>query len=176
MERVRQYAAEVAGTAAKYLAQPDGPRVGALSFTGWDTHINEGAASGALAGLLGVLDGAIAAFERNMGAAWSETVVVLITEFGRTARINGTDGTDHGTGTVALLAGGALRGGRVIADWPGLKDANLYEKRDLAATTDLRAVLKGVLKDHLRLDDSVLATNVFPGSGDVKPMPGLLTL
>jgi uncharacterized protein (DUF1501 family) len=111
-----------------------------------------------------------------MGAAWSETVVVLITEFGRTARINGTDGTDHGTGTVALLAGGALRGGRVIADWPGLKDANLYEKRDLAATTDLRAVLKGVLKDHLRLDDSVLATNVFPGSGDVKPMPGLLTL
>ena len=176
MERVRQYAAEVAGTAAKYLAQPDGPRVGALSFTGWDTHINEGAASGALAGLLGVLDGAIAAFERNMGAAWSETVVVLITEFGRTARINGTDGTDHGTGTVALLAGGALRGGRVIADWPGLKDANLYEKRDLAATTDLRAVLKGVLKDHLRLDESVLATNVFPGSGDVKPMPGLLTL
>ena len=176
MERVRQYSAEVAGTAAKYLAQPDGPRVGALSFTGWDTHINEGAASGALAGLLGVLDGAIAAFERNMGAAWSETVVVLITEFGRTARINGTDGTDHGTGTVALLAGGALRGGRVIADWPGLKDANLYEKRDLAATTDLRAVLKGVLKDHLLLDDSVLATNVFPGSGDVKPMPGLLTL
>ena len=161
MERVRQYAAEVAGTAAKYLAQPDGPRVGALSFTGWDTHINEGAASGALAGLLGVLDGAIAAFERNMGAAWSETVVVLITEFGRTARINGTDGTDHGTGTVALLAGGTLRGGRVIADWPGLKDANLYEKRDLAATTDLRAVLKGVLKDHLRLDDSVLATTCF---------------
>jgi uncharacterized protein (DUF1501 family) len=176
IERVRQYAAEVAGTAARYLAQPDGPRVGALSFTGWDTHINEGAASGALAGLLGVLDGAIAAFERNMGAAWSETVVVLITEFGRTARINGTDGTDHGTGTVALLAGGALRGGRVIADWPGLKDANLYEKRDLAATTDLRAVLKGVLKDHLRLDDGALATNVFPGSGDIKPMPDLLTL
>ncbi len=172
--RVREYAAEVASTAAKYFAQPDGPRVGALSFTGWDTHINEGAASGALAGLLGVLDATIAAFERSMGAAWSETVVVLITEFGRTARINGTDGTDHGTGTVALLVGGALRGGRVIADWPGLKDANLYEHRDLAATTDLRAVLKGVLKDHLRLDDTVLANAVFPGSADIKPMPGLL--
>ena len=85
-----------------------------------------------------------------MGEAWRETVVVLVTEFGRTARINGNDGTDHGTGTVALLAGGALKGGRVIADWPGLKDADLYENRDLKPTTDLRAVLKGLLKDHLR--------------------------
>jgi uncharacterized protein (DUF1501 family) len=174
LARVRAYTADVAGTAAKYLAQPDGPRLGALSLTGWDTHINEGAAAGALAGLLGALDGAIAAIEHNMGAAWNDTVVVLITEFGRTARINGTDGTDHGTGTVALLAGGALRGGRVIADWPGLKEADLYEKRDLAATTDLRAVLKGVLKDHLRLDDGVLAQTVFPDSANVKPMPGLL--
>ncbi len=172
--RVREYAAEVAGTAAKYLAQPDGPRVGAVSFVGWDTHINEGAASGALASLLGVLDGAIAAAEKASGPTWNETVIVMITEFGRTARINGTDGTDHGTGTVALLAGGALQGGRVIADWPGLKDANLYENRDLKPTTDLRAVLKGVLKDHLRLDDAALAQTVFPGSGDVKPMAGLL--
>ena len=93
-----------------------------------------------------------------MGAAWRETVVALVTEFGRTARINGNDGTDHGTATVALLAGGALKGGRVIADWPGLKEADLYEKRDLKATTDLRAVLKGVLRDHLRVDDEVLAT------------------
>jgi len=173
--RVREYAAEVAGAAAKYLAQPDGPRVGALSFVGWDTHINEGAASGALANLLGVLDGAIAAAEKASGPTWNETVIVMITEFGRTARINGTDGTDHGTGTVALLVGGALRGGRVIADWPGLKDANLYENRDLKPTTDLRAVLKGVLKDHLRLDDAALAQTVFPGSGDVKPIEGLLS-
>ena len=91
-----------------------------------------------------------------------------------TARINGTEGTDHGTGTVALLVGGALKGGRVIADWPGLKPANLYEGRDLAATTDLRAVLKGALKDHLRADERVLADNVFPGSAAVKPMTGLL--
>jgi uncharacterized protein (DUF1501 family) len=172
--RIREYAADVAGAAGTYLAQHDGPRVGAVSFVGWDTHINEGAASGALAALLGVLDGAIAALEKAMAAAWSETVVVMITEFGRTARINGTDGTDHGTGTVALLAGGALQGGRVIADWPGLKDADLHEGRDLKATTDLRAVLKGVLRDHLRVDESVLATSVFPGSSDVKPMAGLL--
>ena len=109
-----------------------------------------------------------------MGPAWRETVVILVTEFGRTARINGTDGTDHGTATVALLAGGALKGGRVIADWAGLKTANLYENRDLKPTTDLRAVLKGVLKDHLRADERVLADNVLPGSAAVKPMAGLV--
>ncbi len=109
-----------------------------------------------------------------MGPAWRDTVVVLVTEFGRTARINGTEGTDHGTATVALLVGGALKGGRVIADWPGLKSANLYENRDLKPTTDLRAVLKGLLKDHLRADDRALAQNVFPGSADAKPMAGLV--
>ena len=159
--RVRAYFAEAAGTAARYLARPDGPRVGAMGFVGWDTHINEGAASGQLANLLGALDGALAAIETNMGDAWRETVVAVITEFGRTARINGTDGTDHGTGTVALLAGGALQGGRVIADWPGLKPADLYEGRDLKPTIDLRSVLKGLLKDHLRVDESALASTSF---------------
>jgi uncharacterized protein (DUF1501 family) len=172
--RVRAYFAEAAGTAARYLARPDGPRVGALGIVGWDTHINEGAAAGQLANLLGALDGALAAIETNMGDSWRETVVAVITEFGRTARINGTDGTDHGTGTVALLAGGALKGGRVIADWPGLKPANLYEDRDLKPTTDLRSVLKGLLKDHLRVDDAALASAVFPGSADVKPTAGLV--
>ena len=110
-----------AGTAAKFLARPDGPRIGALAFDGWDTHAAEGALSGRLATLLGALDGAFAAIETEMKEAWRETVVAVVTEFGRTARINGTDGTDHGTATVALLAGGALKGGRVVADWPGLK-------------------------------------------------------
>ena len=123
--RIRAYFADAAGTAARYLARADGPRVGAMGFVGWDTHINEGAASGQLANLLGALDGALAAIETNMGDAWRETVVAVITEFGRTAKINGTDGTDHGTGTVAFLTGGALRGGRVVADWPGLKPAQL---------------------------------------------------
>jgi uncharacterized protein (DUF1501 family) len=171
---VRAYFAEAAGTAARFLAKPDGPRVGAVGFIGWDTHINEGAASGQLANLLGALDGALAAIETNMGDAWRETVVTVITEFGRTARINGTNGTDHGTGTVAFLAGGALRGGRVVADWPGLKQAQLYEERDLKPTTDLRAVLKGLLRDHLRVDERALASTVFPDSIGVAPMAGLV--
>jgi len=167
--QVRAYFAEAAGTAAKFLARPDGPRVGALALDGWDTHFNEGIAQGRLSQLLGALDEALAAIKSNMGATWRETVVVLATEFGRTARINGTDGTDHGTATVALRVGGALKGGRVIADWPGLKTADLYQDRDLKPTTDLRAVLKGVLRDHLRADEKALAQTVFPGSEAVRP-------
>ena len=172
--QARAYFAEAAGAAAKFMARPDGPRVGALAFDGWDTHQDEGAVTGRLALLLAALDGAVAAIEKEMGPAWRETVVAIVTEFGRTARINGTEGTDHGTATVALLAGGALNGGRVIADWPGLKDASLYEGRDLKPTTDLRAVLKGVLKDHLRLADAALATKVFPDSLAARPLAGLV--
>jgi uncharacterized protein (DUF1501 family) len=172
---VRAYFADAAGAAAKFLAQPDGPRVGALALDGWDTHVNEGIAAGRLSQLLGSLDDALAAIKTNMGSAWQQTVVALATEFGRTAHINGTEGTDHGTATVALLVGGALKGGRVIADWPGLKPAALYQNRDLAPTTDLRAVLKGVLKDHLRADERTLAQSVFPGSDSVTPMAGLVT-
>ncbi len=174
IERIRAYFADAAGTAAKYLARPDGPRVGALAFNGWDTHINEGIASGLLANLFGALDGAFHAIETGAGDAWADTVVAVVTEFGRTARINGTQGTDHGTGTVAVLIGGALKGGRVVADWPGLKASDLYENRDLKPTTDLRAVLKGLLRDHLRVDDRALAEAVFPGSEAVKPMSGLV--
>jgi uncharacterized protein (DUF1501 family) len=174
IDQVRAYFAEAAGAAGKFLSGAEGPRIGALALDGWDTHVNEGAVNGRLAALLGALDGAIAAIKANMGDAWDETVVALVTEFGRTARVNGDAGTDHGTGTVALLAGGALKGGRVIADWPGVKDGDLYEQRDLRATTDLRAVLKGLLKDHLRVDDRALATDVFPGSEAVTAMEGLL--
>ena len=110
------------------MSRDDGPRVGALAFDGWDTHQDEGVANGRLAALLGALDGALAAVESGMGAAWKETAVAVITEFGRTARINGTEGTDHGTATIALLAGGAVKGGRVIADWPGLNEASLYQR------------------------------------------------
>ena len=172
--QVRTYFAEVTGSAAKFLAEPEGPRVGALAFDGWDTHVDEGTVKGRLANLLGALDGSIAAIETNMGKSWHETVVVLVTEFGRTARLNGTDGTDLGTATVALLAGGALKGGRVIADWPALKEADLYEKRDLKPTIDLRAVLKGLLRDHLRVDERSLEMAVFPDSAAAKPLQGLL--
>ena len=172
--QVRGYFAEAAGAAAKFLAQPEGPRIGALAFDGWDTHADEGEVTGRLANLLGALDGAIAAVETHMGGAWRETVVALVTEFGRTAHVNGTMGTDHGTATVALLAGGALKGGRVIADWPGVAEANLYEKRDLKPTTDLRAVMKGLLRDHVSVPEGALATSVFPDSAVIKPMSGLV--
>lgn len=171
--QVAAFFAESAGAAARFLAQPDGPRVGALSFDGWDTHANEGETNGRLAALLGALDGALAAIEQNMGAAWRETVVAVVTEFGRTARVNGTDGTDHGTATVALLVGGALAGGRVVSDWPGVGETQLYDQRDLRPTTDLCAVFKGLLRDHLRAGDSTLAA-AFPDSATVKPLAGLV--
>jgi len=165
---------QVARGAAKLMAADDGPRIAALAFDGWDTHANEGGQVGRLAGLLSGLDGALAEFESGLGAHWRDTVIVVATEFGRTARINGTEGTDHGTGTIALLAGGAVKGGRVIADWPSLKAGRLYEGRDLAPTTDLRAVIKGVLADHLGVGDRVLADAVFPDSAMAKPMKGLI--
>ena len=164
----------VARGAAKLMVADDGPRIAALAFDGWDTHANEGGPVGRLAFLLSGLDGALAEFESGLGEHWRDTVVVVATEFGRTARINGTDGTDHGTGTIALLAGGAVRGGRVIADWPSLKAASLYQGRDLAPTTDLRAVIKGVLADHLGIGEAVLASTVFPESAAARPMKGLI--
>src|SRR6266568_9196945 len=164
----------VARGAAKLMAADDGPRIAALAFDGWDTHANEGGPVGRLALLLSGLDGALAEFQSGLGERWRDTVVVIATEFGRTARINGTEGTDHGTGTIALLAGGAVKGGRVISDWPGLKNANLYEGRDLKPTTDLRAVLKGLLQDHLGIASGVLASSVFPDSAPVKTMKGLV--
>jgi uncharacterized protein (DUF1501 family) len=164
----------VARGAAKLMAADDGPRIGALAFDGWDTHANEGGPVGRLAQLLSGLDGALAEFESGLGPRWRDAVVVVVTEFGRTARINGTAGTDHGTGTIALLAGGAVKGGRVISDWPGLKPANLYQGRDLAPTTDLRAIMKGVLQDQFGLTERILGETVFPDSAPVKPMKGLV--
>jgi uncharacterized protein (DUF1501 family) len=159
--------------AAKLMAADDGPRVAALAFDGWDTHANEGGATGRLAQLLGGLDAAFEALQKGLGNRWKDTSIVAITEFGRTARINGTVGTDHGTGTVAFLAGGAIKGGRVIADWPGLKDEQLFERRDLKPTTDLRAVLKGLLADQFGLTPTLLGDAVFPQSGAIRPMTGL---
>ncbi len=174
INQVRAYFAEAAGTAGQFLAHPDGPRVGALALDGWDTHNNEGAVNGRLSRLLAALDGALAAIATKMGSAWNETVVAVVTEFGRTAHINGTEGTDHGTATVALLVGGALKGGRVIADWPGVNESSLLEKRDLKPTTDLRAVLMGLLRDHLGVQERALTADIFPGSEDVKPIEGCL--
>jgi len=164
-----------AGVAAgKLLSREDGPRIGSMSFLGWDTHANEKPTDGQLGKLLGALDQAVDGLKSEMGAVWHETVIVVATEFGRTARMNGTFGTDHGTGTVAFVVGGAVKGGRVIADWPGLAEAKLYQNRDLAPTTDLRAIFKGLLHDHVGLDEKTLASEIFPDSAKVKPLGGLV--
>jgi uncharacterized protein (DUF1501 family) len=166
----------LASAAARFLAAPDGPRIAVLEATGWDTHANQGAEQGQLAARLGGLDAAIAALQRDLGDAWQRTAVLVVTEFGRTVAVNGTRGTDHGTGTCAFLAGGAVRGGRVLADWPGLAERNLYQARDLKPTTDLRAVFKGVLRDHLRVAPGALDTQVFPASAGAAAMDGLIEM
>ena len=165
---------EVVHAAAEFLRRDDGPKVAVFDTTGWDTHANEGSAQGQLAGRLAALDAGLRALKEQLGPAWGETAVLLATEFGRTAAINGTRGTDHGTGAAAFLVGGAVRGGRVIADWPGLAGRALYEGRDLMPTLDLRSVLKGVLEEHLLISARALDTAVFPDSGAAKALGGLV--
>jgi uncharacterized protein (DUF1501 family) len=165
---------QAAQGAARLLAASDGPRVAALSFDGWDTHANQGGATGRLAHLLGGLDSAFGVFEEVLKPVWSDTAVIVVTEFGRTARVNGTVGSDHGTGTVAFMLGGAVAGGRVFADWPGLAQNQLHEGRDLKPTIDLRVVLKGLMQDHLNIPAHVLAEKIFPGSQHVSAMKGLV--
>ncbi len=162
---------QMARGAARLIAHPEGPRVAALAFEGWDTHAHE---VERLSKLLSGLDNALAAFEQELGPVWKDTAILVATEFGRTARINGTEGTDHGTATTAFLAGGSIRGGRVIADWPGLKLAQLRDGRDLAPTTDIRAIIKGLAVDHLGASAAMLDKAVFPGSEAIRPMKGLI--
>ena len=166
--------AEVARAAAGFLRREDGPRVAVFDTNGWDTHANEGGAQGQLASRLGELDTGLATLHQELGTAWKDSAVLLVTEFGRTAAINGTRGTDHGTATVAFLLGGAVAGGRVIADWPGLSSRALYQGRDLAATLDLRSVLKGLLSEHLTVPPRALEQEVFPDSAAAKTLRGLL--
>ncbi|MHB8285339.1 MAG: DUF1501 domain-containing protein [Caulobacteraceae bacterium] len=161
-------------TAAQFLTAPDGPSIAVLSLDGFDTHANQGAETGQLANRLAILDGVIAGLQTGMGAQWSKTVVVVATEFGRTAHVNGTGGTDHGTASTLILAGGALKPGGIIGDWPTLDSAKLFEARDLAPTLDVRQVFKGVLIEHLGVDGRALETAIFPDSRDARPVRGLI--
>jgi len=157
--------------AAGFMAATDGPRLGFVEDSGWDTHSQQ---APVLARKLAELDQGLRQFHDGIGEAWSRTAVVVATEFGRTAAVNGTGGTDHGTGTLAMLAGGAIAGGRIAGDWPGLSPAQLNEGRDLRATTDLRSVFKGVVGDHLGIARATLDGRVFPDSGGTAAMKGLL--
>ena len=160
--------------AAGFLVREDGPRVAVFDTSGWDTHANEGAAQGALAQRLGVLDQGLRSLCTSLGDVWQHTAVVVVTEFGRTVAINGTRGTDHGTGAAALLVGGGVQGGRVIADWPGLSAKALYAGRDLQPTLDLRSVFKSLLRDHLGVPKAHIESQVFPDSAAAAYLPDLV--
>lgn len=173
----RGLAAQVTETAkatANFLAQQQGPRVAVFETTGWDTHANQGGDNGALALRLKALDAGLSTLHDAMGSAWQHTTVLVATEFGRTAAVNGTRGTDHGTGAAAFLLGGAVKGGRVITRWPGLSASALYQGRDLAPTTDLRSVIKSLLRDHLGVAPSRIDRDVFPDSGAAPYLTGLV--
>jgi uncharacterized protein (DUF1501 family) len=159
--------------AARILQQPNGPNIAAMEFSGWDTHANQGLAGGALDRLLGQLADGLVAFRTEMGAAWPNTTVVVMTEFGRTARPNGTRGTDHGTAGAGFVLGTTVGKSHVVSDWPGLSARALFEGRDLTPTLDTRAVLKAALAGTFDLTAAQLE-RVFPGSAAVRPATGLL--
>jgi uncharacterized protein (DUF1501 family) len=159
--------------AARILRQENGPNIAAMEFSGWDTHANQGLAGGALDRLLGQLANGLVTFRTEMGAAWPNTTVVVMTEFGRTARPNGTRGTDHGTAGAGFVLGTRLSKAQVIADWPGLSQGSLFEKRDLKPTLDTRAVLKSALAGTFDLTAAQL-DRVFPGSASIRPVAGIV--
>lgn len=161
-------------TAGQWLARPDGPRIATLELGGWDTHVQQGTEGGRMANNLSLFARGIDELKSGLGSAWSKTAVIAITEFGRTARPNGNRGTDHGTAGTAFLFGGALKGGRVVHKWPGLKSSDLYQGRDLRPTIDIREVVKGVLSEHYGIPQSVLSQQIYPDSRNVGLVKGLI--
>jgi uncharacterized protein (DUF1501 family) len=157
--------------AGNFLSKPDGPEVAVLGLEGWDTHVGQ---NNALQVRFTALDNGIAALKDALGDTWNKTAVVAVSEFGRTVRVNGGQGTDHGTGGLAILAGGAIKGGRIIGDWPGLRSSALYENRDLMPTVDARAIFKGLLRDQLGWAASDLDRTIFHDSAGVRPLGGLV--
>lgn len=164
----------VARMAAELMRSDGGPEIAVIEASGWDTHANQGGATGALAARLAGLDKALKTLAEGLGPIWPQTAVLIVTEFGRTAAINGTRGTDHGTGGCAFLLGGAVRGGQVIADWPGLAPKALLDHRDLRPTLDLRSVFKAVLDEHMHVDGDRIAKRIFPDSSGARPLQGLI--
>lgn len=164
-------ARKLGSTLGGFMIQPRGPQIAAVSLDGFDTHAGQ---SGQIATRLSYLDAVLDGLHAGLGAEWKNTVVIAVTEFGRTARVNGTGGTDHGTASTALILGGALKPGGIVGDWPGLAQNALFENRDTAPTLDMRSLFKGVLADHLGVDRAMLETKVFPDSKTAKPLIGLV--
>ncbi len=155
---------------ADLLSRDDGPRVAVIDIDGWDTHFNQ---EPRLAQLFDPLANAIVALRRGLGGHWKRTQVLVVSEFGRTAAENGNRGTDHGTGGLAILAGGAVQGGRIIGQWPGLSKSALWEQRDLRTVNAYESIFKSALIEHLGIDQGFVEDVVFPGSADLQPMDGL---
>ena len=171
---VAKDARALAVTAGRFVASDGGPSIAVLQLDGFDTHAGQGAAEGQLANRLKALDDVVAGLRDGLGLAWGQTVVVTATEFGRTAHVNGTGGTDHGTASTLILAGGALKPGGIVGDWPTLQPARLFEARDLAPTLDVRQVFKGLLQDHMGMERAALDSRVFPGSRAAAPVANLV--
>lgn len=169
--RSRQDPLALGKMAAGFLARPEGPRIAMIETGGWDTHSGQAAR---LASQLKGLDGLITGIHEGMGAAWAQTVILVATEFGRTVAANGTGGTDHGTGAAALLAGGAVQGGGVVADWPGLAPAQLHEGRDLRPTLALDGLIASLCADAFQLDPEQTSRVLFPDASAMQRMPPLL--
>ena len=163
----KQDPASLGKLTASFLTKPDGPRIAMLETGGWDTHTGQ---DGRLAAQLKALDTLLASLRDGLGPVWTHTTVLIATEFGRTAAANGTGGTDHGTGSAAMLVGGAVRGGRVVSDWPGLAPSSLYESRDLKPTTGMDSLIAGVAGESLGLDPAHVARTLF---GSASAMNGL---
>ncbi|MDB5720916.1 MAG: hypothetical protein JWP15_1534 [Alphaproteobacteria bacterium] len=164
-------AAATGALAARLLSGAEGNRIAFIETGGWDTHSGQ---KGRLTAQYRGLDAMIAALRTGLGPAWSETLVLVATEFGRTAAPNGTNGTDHGTASAAMLLGGAVKGGRVIADWPGLAPAALYENRDLKPTTDLDALIANALGQHYGLELPRTMATLFPNGTRARALDGLI--
>ncbi|WP_454715339.1 DUF1501 domain-containing protein [Caulobacter segnis] len=164
-------ARKLGSTLGGFMTQAGGPQIAAISLDGFDTHAGQ---LGQIATRLTYMDAVLDGLHTGLGAEWKNTVVVAVTEFGRTARVNGTGGTDHGTASTGLILGGALKKGGIVGDWPGLAQNALFENRDTAPTLDMRGLFKGVLADHIGVDRAVLESKVFPDSAAAKPVTGLV--
>ncbi len=164
-------ARKLGSTLGGFMVQAGGPQIAAISLDGFDTHAGQ---PGQIATRLSYMDAVLDGLHTGLGPEWKNTVVIAVTEFGRTARVNGTGGTDHGTGSTGLVLGGALKKGGIIGDWPGLADNALFENRDTAPTVDMRGLFKGVLAEHIGVDRAILENKVFPDSAAAKPVTGLV--
>ena len=169
----RQDPAALGRIAAGFLARTDGPRIAMIETSGWDTHSGQNAR---LTRQLSGLDGLIGALREGMGATWAQTVVLVATEFGRTVAANGTGGTDHGTAAAAMVIGGAVQGGRIVSDWPGLAPSNLFEGRDLRPTLALEGLIASACVEAFNLDPERTTQVLFPGADRYKAMPRLLRI